>query len=316
MDDSRIYKVRLESYSHGTSSTPTSEVVFNVMPSIAESIVVEYQALDPIHMPGSFYVYKGTKSSSFELGDLKLVSRTPSEASRNQAIRHTLKGWTKPYFGLGTANGTSGAAISSASSETRREWQKVPQLGKTAALTAEDIDKVLKSNGYVSPGQVAIPGVPLSESQKQKLLTSSNKQKAQALLSQMYARDGLQSSNFNMQPGSYRRVPVQTATTTTTSQTGSQFLGAPPEVLYLTAYSNPSVSGAQLDRMTNIFRIPVVIESLGITYPNDVDYIPTIENEPFPIIMNISLSLRETHSPREFENFDLFKYRDGKLPGF
>lgn len=315
MDTSNQYKVRLESYNHGRSSSPSSEVTFNVMPTISETISVEYQSLDPVHMPGSFYVYKGTKSSTFELGDLKLVSRTPSEASRNQMIRHTLRGWTKPYFGFGTASSVRSSTSVSAT-ETHREWQKVPKLGKTAALTAEDIDQVLRANGYVSPGSVAIPGVPLSEQQKQKLLTDSNKQKAQALLTQMYARDGFNNANFNLSAGSYRRVPVQTVSERLEEVKGAQFLGAPPEVLYLTAYSNPSVTGSQLDRTTNIFRIPVVITSLGITYPNDVDYIPTLENEPFPIIMNISLALAETHSPKEFEQFDIFKYRDGKLPGF
>lgn len=284
------------------------------MPTIAENIQVEYQALDPIHMPGSFFVYKGTKSSTYDIGDLKLISRTPMEATANQAIRNTLRGWTKPYFGFGTANGKNVLMA-----KTKEEWQRTVEgdKSKTEPLNANDIAGVLQSNGWVTPGATNGASV-LTEDQKRKLLTSSNKTKAQFLLSVMNDQSGglPQSARpmFNGGNDSFKRVAV--ADGTQTVQRGKQFLGAPPEVLYLTAYSDPVLKGGQLDRSTNIFKIPVVITNLSINYPNDVDYIPTIDGEPFPIIMSISLALVETHSPREFENFDIFKYRDGKLPGF
>lgn len=307
MDNSNQYKVRLESYSHGTSSVATSQVVFDVMPSITETISVDYQALDPIHMPGSFFVYKGTKSSTYELGELRLISRTPNEASTNQAIRNTLRGWTKPYFGFGTANG-SGAPVR----KTQYEWQRTDASGKTVPLTAQDVAGVLSAPGPFQSTNFN-PNA-LNEKQKQLMLQSSNKALAQKALDDLNAqKPSSQTVSPVLNGASYKRVAVSEAMV---AQSGKQFLGAPPEVLYLTAYSNPSITDGMLDRSTNIYRVPVVITNLSITYPNDVDYIPTLDGEPFPIIMSLSVSLSETHSPQEFENFDIFKYRDGKLPGF
>ena len=90
--------------------------------------------------------------------------------------------------------------------------------------------------------------------------------------------------------------------------------GAPPEVLYLYAYSNPNYQGGHL---VNLNRVPVVLSNLTITYPVDVDYIPTLwNNEPFPVKMDISIELLETHSPREFSQFSLSQYKRGDLEYF
>ncbi len=92
----------------------------------------------------------------------------------------------------------------------------------------------------------------------------------------------------------------------------ADLLGAPPEVLQFSAYSNLSDKN-----MTNIRNIPVVMTSLSIPYPTDVDYIRTsLTNQPFPAVMNVDILLMETHSPREFSNFNLLDYRKGTLPGF
>lgn len=95
-----------------------------------------------------------------------------------------------------------------------------------------------------------------------------------------------------------------------------ELLGAPPEVLYLYAYS----SAHQSERRTglvNINKIPVVMTSLDITYPEDVDYLPTNwNNEPFPIKMDVAISLAETHSPIEYEQFSLQQYKAGQLKRF
>ena len=109
-------------------------------------------------------------------------------------------------------------------------------------------------------------------------------------------------------------------------QTGTELLGAPPDVLYLYAYSTSKNDGNSSGRPTisgvNINRIPVVMTSLNITYPDDVDYIPTNSNgspdisEPFPIKMDVDITLIETHSPREYEQFDLIKYKRGVLVNF
>lgn len=108
--------------------------------------------------------------------------------------------------------------------------------------------------------------------------------------------------------------------------TGIELLGAPPDVLYLYAYSSDANSGSGQDRPTaygtNINKVPVVITSLDLSYPDDVDYIPTYSNidprksEPFPVKMDVEISLTETHSPREYERFDLMKFKRGILTNF
>ncbi len=109
-------------------------------------------------------------------------------------------------------------------------------------------------------------------------------------------------------------------------QLGTELLGAPPEVLYLSAYSQPISSDASQNasrpgtevwnRVQHINRVPVVINGLTIPYPNDVDYINTVKGVPMPIIMNIDISLVETHSPNAYENFNLDDFRSGILKGF
>jgi hypothetical protein len=103
---------------------------------------------------------------------------------------------------------------------------------------------------------------------------------------------------------------------------GRELLGAPPDVLYLTAYSEVGKRG-------NIHKVPVVITALSIPYPSDVDYIPTMSGVelgskyrfidagvPFPTIMTVDITCVETHSPREFSKFDIFDFRNGRLTNF
>jgi hypothetical protein len=96
-------------------------------------------------------------------------------------------------------------------------------------------------------------------------------------------------------------------------------LGTPPPILYFYAYSNDAElmkEGHSQDPDGNIYRIPVVIKSIGYSYPNDVDYIPTESGIPFPALMVISLTLMEIRSPTEVERFSLEQYRAGKLVGW
>lgn len=96
-------------------------------------------------------------------------------------------------------------------------------------------------------------------------------------------------------------------------------LGAPPEVLYLSAYAKESTK-------QNLYQIPTVLISISNTYPSDVDYIETgeiLENGtiektgiPFPTFMTIELSLLEVHSPKDFSKFSLSKFKQGKLTNF
>ena len=102
---------------------------------------------------------------------------------------------------------------------------------------------------------------------------------------------------------------------------GVQLRGAPPDILYLYAYSTGTNDLRNIGPRVNLNRIPVVMTSLNITYPEDVDYIPvqitpSASTEPFPRKMDISISLVETHSPREYERFDLLSYKLGNLPNF
>lgn len=95
-------------------------------------------------------------------------------------------------------------------------------------------------------------------------------------------------------------------------------LGAPPDVLYLYAYSSSQGSGAdRSDGRVNIKKLPVVMTSLNITYPEDVDYLPvSVSSEPFPTKMDVTIELVETHSPNAYENFSLSMFKQGKLVQF
>jgi len=104
---------------------------------------------------------------------------------------------------------------------------------------------------------------------------------------------------------------------------GTELLGAPPELLYLYAYSTQSNDSrdSSTGNNVNINRVPVVLTSLGITYPEDCDYISIdvdVNNntEPFPVKIDVTVSLTESHSPNEFEKFDLVAYKTGNLVGF
>lgn len=83
----------------------------------------------------------------------------------------------------------------------------------------------------------------------------------------------------------------------------SQYLGAPPPILTLSAYG-PKTIGP----------LKCVLTNYSWDWPNDIDWLPTVEGTPFPVLMNVSLSLTETWSPDEFSGFDIIKYRNGELP--
>lgn len=82
-------------------------------------------------------------------------------------------------------------------------------------------------------------------------------------------------------------------------------LGAPPPIITLQGYG---------DKM--IGPISCVLESYNWSWPNDVDYIKTAgDGVPFPVIVSISLSLKEALSPAEYSGFNIFAYREGLLGG-
>lgn len=92
---------------------------------------------------------------------------------------------------------------------------------------------------------------------------------------------------------------------TANDKSTTQYLGAPPPVLTFKAYGK-SVIGP----------VKCVLTSYQWNWPNDIDYLQTndVVPVPVPVIMSITLNLRETYSPREFSGFDLMAYRSGNLP--
>lgn len=145
------------------------------------------------------------------------------------------------------------------------------------------------------------------------------------------------SSTLSAEQLQYRRTPAESSGKTaapsdeiSTAQQerlnkGVELLGAPPDVLYLYAYASnvqrvDNTQGQTLSGQAgiNIHKVPVVITSLEITYPDDVDYIPTndVVPSPFPTRLEVSISLVETHSPAEFERFSLSDFKRGRLVNF
>lgn len=202
------FKIRL--YSPRTQKL----VVFNTTPSLTENKSVAYSTLNPVHMPGTYYVYENSPGRKFDLSEITLVSRNPNEARRNLQRIVTLRGWTMPYFGSTDA-------------------------------------------------------------------------------------------------------PLRVLNETNVTDELKGWLGAPPETLLFSAYAKDNTGG-------NMNKIPVIIESLNINYPNTVDYIPTASLQegdalggvPFPTITTITVSLAEQHSAAEFEKFNLIAYRNGVLNAF
>ena len=195
------FKVKLVRASAPTDISET--IIFDVTPDIVENRNVNYKTYDPVHMPGQIYVYGNTNARTFSVNGIKLISRTPREATLNIFRTNTLRAWTMPRFGS--------------------------------------------------------------------------------------------SENVNGQ------------------------FGAPPAVLLFSAYSDNR-------HPRNIYRIPVLIQNLSISYPSEPDYMPSAisanmgphlrdieEGTPFPTVTNVDMQLLETHSPNEYTRFSLEDFKTGNL---
>ena len=91
-----------------------------------------------------------------------------------------------------------------------------------------------------------------------------------------------------------------------TAEEYKDLLGAPPPILTLSAYGKRMIGP-----------VKCVLESFDWSWPNDVDYIYAEvdgEKKPFPVILSVSLNLKESWSPAEFSGFSLQTYRKGDLP--
>lgn len=88
---------------------------------------------------------------------------------------------------------------------------------------------------------------------------------------------------------------------TANSTVGSK-LGAPPPVLHFKAYG---------DRMIGPVRC--VLKDANWSFDNTLDYITTLEGNPFPVLLEINISLEEAWSPSEFSGFNLELFKQGIL---
>ena len=96
------FKVRLERASTINQSDKTERVVFDVTPDIVETRNVTYKSYDPVHLPGQIFVYGNTGARTWSVNGLKLISRTPREATLNVFRMQTLRSWCMPKFGATT----------------------------------------------------------------------------------------------------------------------------------------------------------------------------------------------------------------------
>lgn len=229
-------KVKLQSISN-----PSERVIFNVTPAVNESQNVSYQPFQPVHTPGTVQVFTASGSRLFTLQPVRLVSRTPEEATRNLYILNLLRGWTKPVFGNSVENAQqtlgSGPAVlqfsayssGSGSSGKRGNINKVPVVISNLNITYPD----------------AVDYIPTKKGSEVSLIT-------------------------------------------------------PP----------PGVSEETHDWKTASGTATFVEDQIGL-YAN-ID-----AGVPFPTVMQVDLSMLETHSPTEFaNNFDLSAYKAGVLLGF
>lgn len=84
----------------------------------------------------------------------------------------------------------------------------------------------------------------------------------------------------------------------------SKFLGAPPPILAIYAYGSMSLNG-----------VTCVLQSVDFSWPDDCDYVPSssvYDHQPVPVVMQFNMTFKETYSPFQLSNFNLFDYKEGK----
>ena len=88
------FKVKLR------SQVTKQVVAFDATPEVTETRNVNYKTLEPVHMPGGIHVYGNTSSRIFNINNIRLVSRSREEASKNLYRLNTMRSWALPYFGV------------------------------------------------------------------------------------------------------------------------------------------------------------------------------------------------------------------------
>lgn len=186
-----------------------------------------------------------------------------------------------------------------------------PEISENGSVSYRNIDPIH------SPGSILV-------------YSSTSSRTFQISGIKLFSRTGAEATkNYNrVQILRSWRYPVFGSTPENDPVYGRQVIGAPPPVLELSAYAKPSGNSSS-GQMANglIHRVPVVITNIGIDYPTDVDYIPTLAVQdptlahipsgiPVPAVWNISIQLMESHSPTQYQKFSLTDFRRGRLEGF
>lgn len=288
-------------------SCPSEMVVFDASPELMEGRAVNYTPLEPVHSPGQMMIYKNTQARTFELSDVKFISRSREEASRNIEKIQIIRSWTMPAFGL-NGGGCGGGGSSSQPSEAEKPESSVetsplpPQPNITVTDNTPVVAGEAEAKGILSSINSGIAAVS-----KGAAILAGGAAAVSGVIGAFSSLKSAATSAVSSLPGAGGSGggPIGGGG----AGGGGGALGAPPAVLLLSAYSNGRA-------YTNLRTIPVVIQNLSINYPTDVDYIPTTNGEPFPTIMSISISLVESHSPVEYEHFDLTAFKSGNLIGY
>jgi len=235
------FKVKLVEKYRGQSVG--TKVIFDVTPDVIENRTINYKTVEPIHMPGTIQVYTNTSSRTYNISNIKLISRTGEEAAKNLRNINIIRSWGMPYFG-------------------------------------ESGTKQKKDNSY-----------------NKKLDAYNKRYKDYPAL-----RDNPGHREYEGVGADYQYI--------------NTMLGAPPNVLYLSAYSDANHN-------QNIFQIPVVLTQFNVSYPSDVDYIATgtntfgiKEDTPVATVMSLDMNLVETHAPSQYETFSLQAYKNGTMEEF
>ena len=204
------YKVRLDAYNQGRSSGAVQSVVFDVMPTISQSHQVEYQAFDPVHSPASYYVYRGTKAVTYELG-CKFISRTTQEATNNLGYLNILRGWTRGYFGFGTSNSGNTATRDIFTNSYLKSSGGPVTSQMLQPLTRDDLTNIISTNGFGN-GVGTTTNIPSIASTVQQASNNATQAATKALSdSQLtqYVKSYLDNMNQN-QLNAHNIVRVQT----------------------------------------------------------------------------------------------------------
>lgn len=204
-----------------------------------------------------------------------------------------------------------GQIMAYASSASRNfNLSSVRLISRTETEAQQNLEKLWILRGWTMP---TFGKSTLTDSQRQRRLAESNFLRGQA---ESQARGDLTDSQAETQ-----RQQFYEALQTGFGGRGNELRGSPPAVLLLSAYSRDRDVGTGAmglnERQGHINRVPVVIQNISIPYPSDVDYIPSSATKiPMPTILSIDMTLMETHSPREYEQFSLEAFKLGVLTGF